>query len=66
MYELLSRQLPYLGYERDQITYLVGAGHLRPEPKPSCESDADAMARLMQSCIAYDPNERPTFDEVCL
>ncbi|KAH7714171.1 RAF protein [Aphelenchoides avenae] len=65
MYELLSRRLPYLGYERDQITYLVGAGLLHPETEPSFKGETDEIACLMRSCLAYHSDERPTFDEIC-
>lgn len=65
IYELLTFKLPYVGrYDRDQITYLVGKGILRPDTSLLDNVRYPVLAEIALQCIAYRSNERPTFEKV--
>jgi len=66
LYELLTSSLPYENIpSRDQILYMVGSGLLRPNLKRILRTDVpNSLKNLLRHCIAQEPTERPTFQNV--
>ncbi|XP_030382410.1 raf homolog serine/threonine-protein kinase Raf [Scaptodrosophila lebanonensis] len=62
MYELLAECLPYcLISNKDQILFMVGRGLLRPDMTQVRSDAPQALKRLAEDCIKYNPKERPLF-----
>lgn len=64
LYELLTRELPYPGFSKEQILFMVGNGNIMLD-KSCIRKDTPRLARkLMDTCIEYDLNKRPLFAEI--
>ncbi|XP_017852613.1 raf homolog serine/threonine-protein kinase Raf isoform X2 [Drosophila busckii] len=62
MYELLAECLPYCKISnKDQILFMVGRGLLRPDMTLVRSDAPQALKRLAEDCIKYNPKERPLF-----
>ncbi|XP_034107689.1 raf homolog serine/threonine-protein kinase Raf [Drosophila nasuta] len=62
MYELLAECLPYRNISnKDQILFMVGRGLLRPDMSQVRSDAPQALKRLAEDCIKYNPKERPLF-----
>lgn len=62
MWQLLTREEPYMGRENNlDLAFDVAEHGLRPKVPDFCPQD---YARLMTQCWATDPAERPDFGEV--
>ncbi|XP_032594254.1 raf homolog serine/threonine-protein kinase Raf isoform X2 [Drosophila grimshawi] len=62
MYELLAECLPYRNISnKDQILFMVGRGLLRPDMTQVRSDAPQALKRLSEDCIKYNPKERPLF-----
>ncbi|XP_064554950.1 raf homolog serine/threonine-protein kinase Raf [Drosophila montana] len=62
MYELLAECLPYRNISnKDQILFMVGRGLLRPDMTQVRSDAPQALKRLAEDCIKYNPKERPLF-----
>ncbi|KAM8720779.1 hypothetical protein ACLKA7_006768 [Drosophila subpalustris] len=62
MYELLAECLPYRNISnKDQILFMVGRGLLRPDMSLVRSDAPQALKRLAEDCIKYNPKERPLF-----
>ncbi|XP_068159055.1 LOW QUALITY PROTEIN: raf homolog serine/threonine-protein kinase Raf [Drosophila tropicalis] len=62
MYELLGECLPYCHISnKDQILFMVGRGLLRPDMSQVRSDAPQALKRLAEDCIKYNPKERPLF-----
>lgn len=61
LWELLTGETPYKGFETLSIAYGVAVNSLKlPIPKTCPE----AWSRLMKSCWECDPHDRPSFKEI--
>ncbi|GAB1598249.1 serine/threonine-protein kinase A-Raf-like isoform X4 [Argonauta hians] len=64
-FELMTSSLPYSHINnKDQILFMVGKGHIRPDPSKSRSDTPKAFKRLMMECCKYDRNERPLFPQI--
>eukprot|EP00741_Cyanophora_paradoxa_P023728 tig00021616_g22919.t1 len=61
LYELITRKLPYEGLDGMQAALGVLHRGLRPDIPPST---SPVLAKLMRSCWAQDPRERPAFEQI--
>ncbi|XP_023175217.1 raf homolog serine/threonine-protein kinase Raf isoform X2 [Drosophila hydei] len=62
MYELLAECLPYRNISnKDQILFMVGRGLLHPDMTQVRSDAPQALKRLSEDCIKYNPKERPLF-----
>ena len=61
LYEILTlAEIPYQGYSNeDVLNYVLRKGVLAIPP-----NSPDYMAKLMEKCFKWRPNERPTFMEI--
>ncbi|XP_065199816.1 raf homolog serine/threonine-protein kinase Raf [Planococcus citri] len=65
LYELLSGQLPYGNINnKDQILFMVGRGHLRPDIGNISADTPKVLQRIMEDCISYNRDERPQFRHI--
>jgi len=65
LFELFSGQLPYSHISnKDQILFLVGGGHLRPDLKHVRSDTPKALRRLLESSIQVKRDERPLFRQI--
>lgn len=61
LWELLTGETPYKGFETLSIAYGVAVNSLKlPIPKTCPE----AWSRLMKRCWECDPHDRPSFKEI--
>lgn len=64
-YELLTGQLPYTQLNnKDQIVFMVGRGHLRPDLNNFRSDTPKALKRLVEDCIKLNRDERPLFRQI--
>ena len=65
LFELLTRQLPYVGFAATQVVMGVITNLL---PRPELPADAshypEALAVLMRECWAFESSERPAFSTI--
>ncbi|XP_071453330.1 raf homolog serine/threonine-protein kinase Raf isoform X2 [Hetaerina americana] len=65
LYELLTGQLPYSNINnKDQILFMVGRGHLRPDLNKLRSETPKALRRLSEDCIKLKREERPLFRQI--
>jgi B-Raf proto-oncogene serine/threonine-protein kinase len=69
MFELFAQQLPYCHMNnskinKDQILFMVGRGYLRPDLVRCRKETPKAMHRLIESCIQFQPDDRPLFRQI--
>ncbi|EZA56844.1 Raf-like protein serine/threonine-protein kinase phl [Ooceraea biroi] len=62
LFELLAGQLPYSHINnKDQILFMVGRGHLRPDLNKLRSDTPKALKRLTEDCIKFSRDDRPIF-----
>jgi serine/threonine protein kinase len=61
-FELLTREVPYVGVEPASLPTQITKHGLRPQLPESCPG---RLAILIQSCWKSEPRERPNFREIC-
>jgi serine/threonine protein kinase len=61
-FELLTREVPYVGVEPASLPTQITKYRLRPQLPESCPG---RLAILIQSCWKSEPRERPNFREIC-
>ena len=61
VWELLTRQIPFEGYDGQRITYHVCRNNLRLEIPDDCPED---LAKLMKQCWEEDRKRRPDIDGI--
>jgi PTK7 protein tyrosine kinase 7 len=62
MYEILSGGLiPFVELSTSQVATLVVSGKAKLPKPDSCPHE---LYELVLKCMAYDPDERPTFKQV--
>lgn len=65
LFELLAGQLPYSNINnKDQILFMVGRGHLRPDLNKLRSDTPKALKRLTEDCIKFSRDERPIFRQI--
>jgi len=65
LFELLAGQLPYSHINnKDQILFMVGRGHLRPDLNKLRSDTPKALKRLTEDCIKFSRDERPIFRQI--
>jgi serine/threonine protein kinase len=65
LWELLMQQHPFMEEESNRYVLLMklGSGQLRLAPlDPGLVGEA--LAKLVERCLSYDPNLRPSFQEI--
>lgn len=63
MYELITSRLPFADIEDLQIIHYVGTG--ARSLNVAEVFGHEALVPVMKKCVAYKPEDRPTFVEVC-
>ncbi|XP_076158974.1 protein kinase Npk [Alosa pseudoharengus] len=61
LWEMLTREVPFKGFEGLQVAWLVVEKHERPTVPSSCPA---SFAELMRKCWHAEPKERPVFKQV--
>ncbi|KAL2087842.1 hypothetical protein ACEWY4_016670 [Coilia grayii] len=61
LWEMLTREIPFKGFEGLQVAWLVVEKHERPTIPSSCPA---SFAELMRKCWLAEPKERPVFKQV--
>lgn len=61
LWEMLTREVPFKGFEGLQVAWLVVEKHERPTIPSSCPT---SFADLMRSCWVAEPRERPVFKQI--
>uniref|UniRef100_A0A8C2DKK1 Mitogen-activated protein kinase kinase kinase MLT-like n=1 Tax=Cyprinus carpio TaxID=7962 RepID=A0A8C2DKK1_CYPCA len=61
LWEMLTREVPFKGFEGLQVAWLVVEKHERPTIPSSCPA---SFADLMRRCWIAEPKERPQFKQV--
>ncbi|XP_016122436.1 mitogen-activated protein kinase kinase kinase MLT-like [Sinocyclocheilus grahami] len=61
LWEMLTREVPFKGFEGLQVAWLVVEKHERPTIPSSCPA---SFADLMRCCWIAEPKERPQFKQV--
>mmetsp|Transcript_13590 Transcript_13590/g.18804 ORF Transcript_13590/g.18804 Transcript_13590/m.18804 type:complete len:126 (-) Transcript_13590:158-535(-) len=66
IYEILTRESPYKGYNLMQIGASVGVGKLSliPELEPRRHEFPKKAVEIFKKCLQFDPKERPTLEEI--
>lgn len=64
VYELLTSKLPYAQYEDPQVAYMLPKGMLQLSVEGHASRAGPTLVQLMERCVSFEPNQRPTFDEV--
>lgn len=64
VYELLTSKLPYAQYEDPQVAYMLPKGLLRLSVEGHESRGGPTLVQLMERCVSFEPNQRPTFHEV--
>lgn len=62
--EILTRGTPYPDYPITQVASLVSNGSMKPELSPELVKKWPDLQHLIEWCTEYDPNMRPTFNEI--
>ncbi|XP_016304552.1 mitogen-activated protein kinase kinase kinase MLT-like [Sinocyclocheilus anshuiensis] len=61
LWEMLTREVPFKGFEGLQVAWLVVEKHERPTIPSSCPA---SFADLMRCCWIAEPKERPQFKQI--
>uniref|UniRef100_A0A8C2K728 Sterile alpha motif and leucine zipper containing kinase AZK n=1 Tax=Cyprinus carpio TaxID=7962 RepID=A0A8C2K728_CYPCA len=61
LWEMLTREVPFKGFEGLQVAWLVVEKHERPTIPSSCPA---SFADLMRRCWIAEPKERPQFKQI--
>ncbi|XP_062383786.1 protein kinase Npk [Sardina pilchardus] len=61
LWEMLTREVPFKGFEGLQVAWLVVEKHERPTVPSSCPA---SFAELMRKCWLAEPKERPVFKQI--
>nr|AAI71673.1 LOC405768 protein [Danio rerio] len=61
LWEMLTREVPFKGFEGLQVAWLVVEKHERPTIPSSCPA---SFADLMRRCWNAEPKERPQFKQI--
>uniref|UniRef100_A0AAR2L120 Protein kinase domain-containing protein n=1 Tax=Pygocentrus nattereri TaxID=42514 RepID=A0AAR2L120_PYGNA len=61
LWEMLTREVPFKGFEGLQVAWLVVEKNERPTIPSSCPA---SFAELMRSCWVAEPKERPVFKQI--
>ncbi|XP_072540018.1 protein kinase Npk [Salminus brasiliensis] len=61
LWEMLTREVPFKGFEGLQVAWLVVEKNERPTIPSSCPA---SFADLMRSCWVAEPKERPVFKQI--
>ncbi|KFD65897.1 LOW QUALITY PROTEIN: hypothetical protein M514_03946 [Trichuris suis] len=65
LFELTSNQLPYAHINnKDQILFMVGRGFLKPDLNRLRPDVPNALRKLIETCIRFQPSERPEMKKV--
>jgi hypothetical protein len=64
LFELVSSSKPYRGMLYAQIVSSITSGKLLQQLQQQADRLPPRLLRLMASCLASDPQERPTFNQV--
>jgi serine/threonine protein kinase len=61
VWEIITREEPYLGTDSLKVAFAVATGQIKQEP-PSYSPPI--IVNLMNKCLKFKSNERPTFSEL--
>ncbi|XP_030637653.1 protein kinase Npk [Chanos chanos] len=61
LWEMLTREVPFKGFEGLQVAWLVVEKHERPTIPSSCPA---SFAELLRSCWVAEPKDRPVFKQI--
>ncbi|KHJ45150.1 kinase domain protein [Trichuris suis] len=65
LFELTSNQLPYAHINnKDQILFMVGRGFLKPDLNRLRPDVPNALRKLIETCIRFQPSERPEMKKI--
>uniref|UniRef100_A0A5S6R0I2 Raf homolog serine/threonine-protein kinase n=1 Tax=Trichuris muris TaxID=70415 RepID=A0A5S6R0I2_TRIMR len=65
LFELTSNQLPYSHINnKDQILFMVGRGFLKPDLNRLRPDVPNALRKLIETCIRFQPFERPEMKKI--
>jgi serine/threonine protein kinase len=62
VWEIIYKDIPHSKLEIFEAALKIRDEKLTPEITPQ---SPPMLTKLMQSCWAQDPTDRPTFDEIC-
>ncbi len=65
MYEVVTREEPYLGMTPVEASSKVSLGGLRLALPKKFHGDFSTLASLMEKCFLTNPDSRPTFSQIC-
>jgi serine/threonine protein kinase len=65
LYEITTNKIPY-GYCGDDWAYLMGeiCERRQKPPIPNPKAIHPVLLKLMEDCWMFDPQKRPSFDEI--
>ena len=61
MWEVITEQIPFLGYDKDDLYQKIVVERYRPELPKNISAD---LADIILSCWSSTPEKRPSFDEI--
>ena len=61
MWEVITEQIPFLGYDKDDLYQKIVVERYRPELPKNISAD---LADIILSCWNSTPEKRPSFDEI--
>ena len=66
LYEIMTRKIPYPGFDIMQVAASVMMGELSliPEIEKQENSQPALMVKIFKKCLKFDAEERPLFDEI--
>jgi len=66
LYEIMTRQLPYHQYDLMQVAtkIILKEISLVPEVKNEAHKHPGVLIGLLEACVQFEPESRPTFVEI--